>query len=377
MTNEQDGEPCMHYDELQVNRAHFDQARLAHGSLRGPEPGEILCKIDRFALTANNVTYALAGDRIGYWNFFPPLADIAKTRPEEWGIVPVWGFADVVESAHPDIAIGTRFWGFLPMASHIIMRPQSVTARAFIDHAPHRQPLPEVYNRYAITNQDRPELMAMEDARSILFPLFTTSYVLFDFLDDNRFFGASQVIIGSASSKTGLGLADLVHRQANDRIKLIGLTSPGNLGFVRGLAIYDQVLPYEEVAQLAPNIATAFVDMAGSGPTTAAIHAHFAEHLTASIRVGMTHWDSDRDMTPAKGARPQIFFAPAQIIKREKDWGPGEIMRRAQAECVRMAQSLGSQLVITRVQGAQAVADSYRAMVAGKVSPSAGLILSF
>lgn len=377
MSKEPDLKPATQYDELQVNRAQFGEARLAHGMLRGPEPGEILCKIDRFALTANNVTYALAGDRIGYWKFFPPLADLSGAAPAEWGIVPVWGFADVVESAHPDIAIGTRFWGFLPMASHVIMRPKSVSVRGFIDHAPHRQSLPEVYNRYAITNQDRPELTAMEDVRSILFPLFTTSYVLFDFLDDNQFFGASQVIIGSASSKTGLGLADLLHRQARDRIKLVGLTSPGNMGFVRGLGIYDQVLPYDEVARLARAIPTAFVDMAGSGPTIAAIHAHFAEHLTASIRVGMTHWDSDRDMTPAKGARPQIFFAPAQIIKREKDWGPGEIMRRAQAECVCMAQSLGSQLVITRVEGAQAVAQSYRAMVAGEVSPSAGLILSF
>ena len=48
--------------------------------------GEVLARIDRFALTANNVTYGVMGERIGYWKFFPVEA-------EEDGIIPVWGFA--------------------------------------------------------------------------------------------------------------------------------------------------------------------------------------------------------------------------------------------------------------------------------------------
>ena len=34
-------------------------------------PGRVLFRVERFALTANNVTYALAGDGLGYWRFFP------------------------------------------------------------------------------------------------------------------------------------------------------------------------------------------------------------------------------------------------------------------------------------------------------------------
>ena len=47
--------------------------------------------MDKFALTANNVTYAAFGDAMHYWKFFPGPDD-------ESGRVPVWGFADVADS---------------------------------------------------------------------------------------------------------------------------------------------------------------------------------------------------------------------------------------------------------------------------------------
>jgi hypothetical protein len=31
----------------------------------------VLVAIERYALTANNVSYALSGEQIGYWKFFP------------------------------------------------------------------------------------------------------------------------------------------------------------------------------------------------------------------------------------------------------------------------------------------------------------------
>jgi hypothetical protein len=51
-------------------------------------PGAARLKVEAFALTANNVTYATFGEAMGYWNFFP-AADPA------FGRVPVWGFAKV------------------------------------------------------------------------------------------------------------------------------------------------------------------------------------------------------------------------------------------------------------------------------------------
>ena len=48
--------------------------------------------MDAFALTTNNITYAVFGAAMQYWDFFP-TAD-----PDVWGCVPVWGFAEVVET---------------------------------------------------------------------------------------------------------------------------------------------------------------------------------------------------------------------------------------------------------------------------------------
>src|SRR3954465_15240306 len=68
-------------------------------------------RVDQFALTANNVTYAMFGDAMSYWQFFP--AD------EGWGRVPVWGFADVEASNADGLGEGERVYGYLPMATHL------------------------------------------------------------------------------------------------------------------------------------------------------------------------------------------------------------------------------------------------------------------
>jgi hypothetical protein len=59
--------------------------------------GQVDVAIRRFALTANNITYARLGNCIpalgfGYWDFFPAGSG--------WGSIPVWGLADVVVSRH-------------------------------------------------------------------------------------------------------------------------------------------------------------------------------------------------------------------------------------------------------------------------------------
>ena len=87
----------------------------------------------RFAFTANNITYAETGHSIGYWRFFP--------APEGWGIVPVWGFADVLASRHEAFAPGERIYGFWPMATHATLAPQRVGPASFVDATPHRAAL--------------------------------------------------------------------------------------------------------------------------------------------------------------------------------------------------------------------------------------------
>ena len=85
--------------------------------------------VQRFAFTANNSTYAAFGDAMNYWKFFP-MSDVA------WGSIPVWGFADVLESACDRVAAGGRFYGYHPMNSPTVLLPTRVTAHRLYDAAP-------------------------------------------------------------------------------------------------------------------------------------------------------------------------------------------------------------------------------------------------
>lgn len=355
---------------LLVNRTTFDQTELATRDTPSLAEGEILAKVGEFALTANNITYAVAGDMIGYWKFFPEAGD-------EWGVVPVWGFAEVIQSRCDDVAVGERFWGFLPMASHVVMKPVRIRSGGFVDGAEHRQALPVIYNDYVRTTDDAPALAAIADQRSLLFPLLTTAFLIADYMSDNDGFGANQVIIGSASSKTGFGTAHYIGQLEDRPARIVGLTSPGNMAFTKALGLYDEVISYADVATLDPAARTVYIDMSGDSKVLAAVHNHFGDELKASIGVGMTHWETPRTQAALPGPKPAFFFAPAQIVKRNADWGPGVLMGKAQAANIAFAASLGDQLTIVHHDGADAVKASYEAMVSGATPPTQGIILAF
>lgn len=357
-------------ERLTVERKAFDRSMVASAPLPVLGEGEVLVRVEDFALTANNISYALSGDTIGYWQFFPE-ADPAL------GVVPVWGFGEVVESHAADLPVGARFWGFLPMASHLVMRPTRVSARRFVDSSEHRTGLPAVYNQYQRTDLDSPALAAAADQRSLMFPLLLTGYVIADYCEDNGFFGASQVIIGSASSKTGFGAAYYVKTLASRPVEVIGLTSPRNVAFTEGLGIYDRVLTYGDVATLDAATPTVFVDMSGDGHLIATLHHHFGDAMKASIGVGATHWEAPRKRGPLPGAAPQFFFAPTQIAKREADWGPGVLGKRAEEANLAFLPKLDGLMRIRHGIGSAAVKAAYEEMVAGRTPPDVGVILSF
>jgi NADPH:quinone reductase-like Zn-dependent oxidoreductase len=355
--------------QVEVRRKSFGETRVTQRPTPPLADGEVLARIDKFALTANNVSYALSGDMIGYWKFFPV--------EEPWGVVPVWGFADVVESRSPAVKVGERIWGFLPMASDVVIRPGQISDRSFVDEAAHRASLPAIYNAYQRTNSDPSVLKDLENERCILFPLFSTSYLLYDYLIDNDFFGARQVLVGSASSKTGYGLCNLLRRHPGVRAQVIGLTSSRNLSFVRSLGCCDEVLTYDEIASLDGSILSAYVDMSGDGAIVAAIHDQFGANLKLSCAVGATHWGSDRFRREVVATPHNFFFAPGQFLKREQDWGPGEVMRRASAEAARISVEMRSHMSIRHVQGPDAVAAAFRELVANETPPDVGVIGSF
>ena len=284
-----------------------------------PGDGEAVLRVERFALTANNITYGVAGDMIGYWQFFPAEAPMGR--------IPVWGTAEVTASKHPNVEVGQRFYGYFPMSHELLVAPDQVSPRGFTDSAAHRAALPPVYNQYSLMTADNGFDPAFDNHQVIYRPLFTTSFVLDDYFRDNNFFGAGQVILGSASSKTAFGMAFMLRDKP---VKVVGLTSPGNVAFVESLGLYDSVFTYDDIASIDASVPAAWVDMAGNRTVLAAVHNHLGDNLKCSCGVGITHWESRDGEAPASlpGAKPEMFFAPSQILKRNEELGPAVYQQR-------------------------------------------------
>jgi hypothetical protein len=327
----------------------------------------LLIKVDRFALTANNITYAVLGDQLKYWQLFP--------APENFGNIPVWGFGEVIASKHPAISEGERLFGYFPMATRLVIEAADVSKRSLRDAAAHRQGVAPVYNAYARISGDPAFAGRQGDYQALLRPLFMLSFLVDDFLSENKFYGAQSVMLSSASSKTAFGLAHLLHTLRGD-IKVIGLTSAANTDFVKSLGCYDEVVTYEAVASLPPDRPVAFVDMAGNSQLREKLHRHFGNGMKYSGRIGLTHRSSSPDEPELPGAKPSWFFAPDQIRKRAKEWGPGGIDTRFSAAWSGFAPKLDRWLKVTEGRGPVVVKQVYLDTLGGRVPPDQGHILS-
>ncbi|HVO26383.1 MAG TPA: DUF2855 family protein [Candidatus Margulisiibacteriota bacterium] len=353
-----------------VNRSDLRQTAFVPGRDSADSqlaPGQVLLRVDRFAFTANNVTYGAVGDMIGYWNFFP-----AK---EGWGRIPVWGFGDIVRSRHDGLASGERVYGYFPMSTHLVLQAELVSSTGFIDAAPQRAALPPIYNQYVRVAADPGYDRAQEAHLALFRPLFTTAFLLDDFLADNAFFGARAVIVSSASSKTAVGLAFVCHARRG-QCEVVGLTSRANRTFVERTGSYDRVIAYDEAQSLAREPASVFVDFAGNGTVAGAVHRQLGERLKYSCSVGVTHWEKMAMAEELPGPPRILFFAPDQAIKRTNDWGAAVFQMRVREAMQRFLASTAPWLRIVEGHGQGAVASVYRAMLEGKADPAEGHILS-
>jgi NADPH:quinone reductase-like Zn-dependent oxidoreductase len=341
---------------LEVRRDDLHDTRVVEEPTPRPAEGEILVRVEAFGLTANNISYAVFGDMLGYWHFFPSA--------DSWGQIPTWGFAEVVESAHGEVPVGTRLFGYLPMASHVVLRPALVDDAHLVDGSEHRAALPPAYNSYRLVAADPLHDSEHEDAQMLLWPLFFTGFVLDRFLGANSLFGARAVVLSSASSKTAISTAHCLAARAGTTV--IGLTSTGNVDLVRSLGHYDQVVAYDEIDTLAVEDAV-YVDFAGNTAVRAAVHRRYGEHLAHSAVVGGTHWDQG---SPAEvpGPEPVFFFAPDH-------WGP-EAEGQLPEAWRGFVAGVDAWLRVEHRRGVEAVRSSYLETLDGRIDPGVGLVLS-
>lgn len=339
--------------------------------------GEVLAKIERFSFTANNVTYGAVGEQIGYWQFFPP--HLTQEDGSDWGIVPVWGFAEIVASSNADIAIGERLYGYFPIADFVKLLPVRVSSDRFVDGAAHRTELPAVYNSYDRLGSASGNA-SNDNLRALLNPLYGTSFCLVDALQEEEFRNAEQVVILSASSKTAIGLAFGLSRLDGERPEIVGITSSGNVGLVEKTGSYDTIISYDDLDAL-PLKSSVLVDMSGNRSVLGAIHGALGDNMLWCHSVGLTHWDDSETKKDPIAAqmiqeRSAMFFAPGHIARRAKEWGAVDFNQKVAGFLAEGMAHAGGWMKVHETKGVAQFEPIYDRVVKGDLRADEGIIIT-
>jgi Protein of unknown function (DUF2855) len=352
---------------VQIDKANLTTARIVDQPAPALAPDAVRLKVESFSVTANNVTYAVIGDMFRYWDFFPTGAD-------GQGIVPMWGHAVVEASNHPEIAVGERVYGYLPMGTHVDLIPGKITPGGFLDTSAHRQPMAVIYNQYGRLAADPEHDPAREDARMIFGPLFKTGFLIEAMMRREGWFGAEQVVLTSASSKTAMALAHCC-KTSSPGIKRIGLTSAGNVAFVESTGLYDQVFSYDTCREL-PQLPSVAVDFAGNAAVGRAVHTHLGDALKYSCSVGVTHVGGRQGTgEPLPGPAPVLFFAPTEAAATVKALGPQGFAASVGESWKGFVGVTEAAVRVDHRDGMEAARDAFLATLKGEADPAVGVVV--
>lgn len=324
-------------------------------------------RLDLFALTSNNITYAATGNGFaGYWDFFPCI--------DGWGRPPVWGFGTVVASKLAELEQGSRHYGFFPMAEMVDVLPVKAGAHGFVDGASHRASKAAAYNWYADTRSDPAYDPEREAEQVLLRPLYASGWWAADRV---RRGSPRTVVISSASSKTALAMAHKL--RSSGESELIGLTSTRHVDYVRSTGLYARVLTYDEAGTLGCAPSSTYVDFLGNESLNAAVNRALGATLADSILIGATDWAAKpggvRATAVEYGPVPEILFVPFYAPERMKvDRELGASMLRDMREFYEASRAF---VAPRRLSGEQAILDCWTHLAAGDARPQEGFVLSF
>lgn len=361
--------------EFQVIRNDLNQHRLADNSELDIDAtlqaGEVLLKVEKFGFSANNITYGVIGEQLGYWQFFP-----AQDNPDNhWGILPVWGFAEVIGTAAQGLEVGERLFGYFPPASYLKMSNVKVSAYKVVDGAAHRSMLPPGYNTYRRLSSEPNYNPDMDNERMLLWPLHITSFCIWDQMQDNNWYSAKQVVVISASSKTSIGLGYAL--QADETAPpSVGLTSSSNRSMVEKLAVYDSTVTYDQLAQLDNSLPTVIVDMSGNAGVLKDLKERLGDNMKYCINVGLTHWEDATAEPLFAPDKCEFFFAPAHIQKRMKEWGPIGFEQKSGEFLMTTAIKSRNWLEVEEHNGIQGLSAIYPKVLEGAVNPEKGIVIT-
>ena len=341
---------------------------------------EVLLETDSFGFSANNITYAALGFKMGYWGFFPAKYN-NDSSDTGFGIVPVWGFATVKASRHSDIEVGEKVFGYLPMASHWVIKAGKVAPHCFSDVHEARKSISPVYDQYLRCAAD-PGYDKNREAWQLNFrPLYMTSFVLDDYVAekaDNKI-----LLLSSASSKTALGTAQLLKDQKHSRkatYRVVGLTSTNNVDTVSNSGCYDAVYSYDELAEFSKDVGGEenvwLLDFAANGTLINNLAKQLGDSLREVTLIGATDWQAQEKPNP-KLLNAEIFFAPARVKLRQGEWGHEAFLAKYATAWQRFAAKVSDQFIEQTHCGSESITRLYQETLNGTAQAKALNVVTF
>lgn len=342
---------------LEVNRSNpFEDMRTTIEQLPDQDQnGALVLAVERFSVSANNLSYVLLGDDVlSSWDAFP-------ARTPGWGRVPVWGVARVVERGSSVATTGDRFTGYLPMATHVAVHATPTKLGLLTTDEP-RAGMLAFYRRMTRLEVTADVSDEEADIDAVMLPVYPFAALL---ASDLVRAGAKRVVISSASSRVAAGLSRLLRNRGVD---VIGLTSARHSSAVGTFGTYAKIFTYDEIDLIDAFAPTVFVDIAGSADVAQAVHRRLGKQLEASIAVGGSHL---RSWPPVTGPGPSVtaFNTGDRELEVIRDQGEGvlaTVYREARDDLVAWAASW---LQVTPVAGLDATKQVWREIAAGSTDP--------
>lgn len=372
-------------------------------------PNHVLLKVDRFGFSANNVTYGLLGEDPHFRYFeFHNAPNTNTTSSKTHGVIPVWGYATVVQSTHPRISVGERVFGYLGMSRYLLLPvDHDVNKYNFYVPRPHLPEDRRPYNQITRCAADPLYDPMREDELMIYRPLFWTSFWCEDWLHTTKVAKDTDgIIISSASAKTAYCLAFVLNlRRLYGKValpagadwtgtggtaqpRIVGVTSKRNLEFTKSLRLYDEVFTYDQINELAKRGSRwVYVDVAGNKEFNNKVFKSFGSHIAKGVSLGMSHPSSSKENESFanSNSRLEMFFMPEWLAVRRTNTSVKEITQLQFAGWDALMRTCHQWIQIERVwwsgaaiwqDNVKEVIEAYEECVSGEIGPDRGLILS-
>ncbi|WP_100644615.1 DUF2855 family protein [Alteromonas facilis] len=353
--------------EIEVQKDALMNLRQIDSSFHNdPADNAVVLKTEEFGFSSNNITYALLGDRFGYWGFFPASAG--------YGITPVWGFATVIESNTPELEVGEQVYGYLPMATHLVVHADKITDHSFMDVNPKRQSISPVYDQYIRCKTDPSYSDALKTWILTFRPLFTTSFVLAYALKERKCDEQATIWMTSASSKTAYGTAQIL-REVMPNARLMGITSAKQVDFVEQTGCYDSVFTYDQLDENTIGNSDWLLDFAGDQSRLVGWRASHENAKERTLLIGAT--DVGAQEIARTSTVGHVFFAPDEVRNFTKSWGAKTFQERYVQHWRGFIEHFQSILQEQSHTGVQAIVKEFQAFLNGEVDPRTMHVMRF